>query len=163
MSKTLSMTQGNPLRLLVVFSLPLMFGNVFQQLYSVVDTAIVGRGVGMDALAALGSVDWLNWMMLGIAAGFTQGFSVRIAQKFGENNQSALRLFMGQSALAALALAMLCFALGQLALPLFLQLLRVPDNLLSMATLYTRIVFGGVPRVFMYNYASAMLRAVGDS
>ena len=163
MSKTLSMTQGNPLRLLVVFSLPLMFGNVFQQLYSVVDTAIVGRGVGMDALAALGSVDWLNWMMLGIAAGFTQGFSVRIAQKFGENNQSALRLFMGQSALAALALAMLCFALGQLALPLFLQLLRVPDDLLSMATLYTRIVFGGVPIVFLYNYASAMLRAVGDS
>ncbi len=163
MSKTLSMTQGNPLRLLVVFSLPLMFGNVFQQLYSVVDTAIVGRGVGMQALAALGSVDWLNWMMLGIAHGFTQGFSVRIAQKFGENNQAELHLFMGQSALAAFALAILCLALGQLALPVFLQLLRVPDALYSMAALYSRILFGGVPMVFLYNYASAMLRAVGDS
>ena len=163
MRKTLTMTQGNPLRLLVVFSLPLMFGNVFQQLYSVVDTAIVGRGVGMQALAALGSVDWLNWMMLGIANGFTQGFSVRIAQKFGENNQKELQLFMGQSALAAFALALLCLALGQLALPVFLQLLRVPDALYSMAATYTRILFGGIPMVFLYNYASAMLRAVGDS
>lgn len=163
MRKTLSMTQGNPLRLLVVFSLPLMFGNVFQQLYAVVDTAIVGRGVGMQALAALGSVDWLNWMMLGIAAGFTQGFSVRIAQKFGENNREQLRLFMGQSTLAAAVLAILCLVLGQLALPVFLQLLRVPDALYAMAKLYTRIVFGGVPMVFLYNYASAMLRAVGDS
>ena len=163
MRKTLSMTQGNPLRLLVVFSLPLMFGNVFQQLYAVVDTAIVGRGVGMQALAALGSVDWLNWMMLGIASGFTQGFSVRIAQKFGENNREQLRLFMGQSTLAAAVLAILCLVLGQLALPVFLQLLRVPDALYAMAKLYTRIVFGGVPMVFLYNYASAMLRAVGDS
>lgn len=163
MSKTLTMTQGNPLRLLVRFSLPLMFGNVFQQLYSVVDTAIVGRGVGMNALAALGSVDWLNWMMLGIAAGFTQGFSVRIAQKFGENNRKDLHLFMGQSTLAAIALAFLCMILGQLALPLFLQLLRVPDALYSMSALYTRIIFGGVPVMFLYNYASATLRAVGDS
>ena len=163
MPKTLSMTQGNPLRLLVVFSLPLMFGNVFQQLYSVVDTAIVGRGVGMQALAALGSVDWLNWMMLGIAHGFTQGFSVRIAQKFGENNQEQLQLFMGQSTLAAAVLAILCLVLGQLALPVFLQLLRVPDALYAMAKLYTRVIFGGVPMVFLYNYASAMLRAVGDS
>lgn len=119
MSKTLTMTQGNPLRLLVVFSLPLMFGNVFQQLYAVVDTAIVGRGVGIDALAALGSVDWLNWMMLGIATGFTQGFSVRVAQKFGENNPKDLQLYMGQSALAAVVLAALCLLLGQLALPVF--------------------------------------------
>ena len=67
MGKTLNMTQGSPWKLLLRFSLPLMLGNVFQQLYTVVDTAIVGRGVGMDALAALGCVDWLNWMMLGIA------------------------------------------------------------------------------------------------
>ena len=78
MAKTLNMTQGNPLKLLIQFALPLMFGNMFQQLYTVVDTAIVGQGVGMEALAALGGVDWLNWMMLGIAQGFTQGFSVRV-------------------------------------------------------------------------------------
>ena len=75
MTKTQNMTAGNPMRLLFFFALPLMLGNIFQQLYTVVDTAIVGRGVGMDALAALGTVDWLNWMILGIAQGFTQGFA----------------------------------------------------------------------------------------
>lgn len=163
MSKTLNMTQGNPLRLLIRFSLPLMFGNVFQQLYAVVDTAIVGKGVGMAALAALGGVDWLNWMMLGIAQGFTQGFSVRISQKFGENDPEGLRSFMGQSAVLSAALALLCVLLGQLALPVFLLFLRVPTELSGMASLYTRILFAGLPAVFFFNYCSAMLRAVGDS
>ena len=162
MSKTLNMTQGNPLKLLISFSLPLMFGNVFQQLYTVIDTAIVGKGVGMAALAALGGVDWLNWMMLGIAQGFTQGFSVRIAQKFGEEDVDGLRRFMGQSAILSAVLALLCVLLGQLALPLFLQFLRVPAELSHMANLYTRILFAGLPAVFFFNYCSAMLRAVGD-
>lgn len=78
-----SMTQGNPLGLIVTFALPLMAGNVFQQLYTVADTAIVGRAIGVDALAALGAVDWLNWMVLGIIQGITQGFSILIAQKYG--------------------------------------------------------------------------------
>lgn len=163
MSKTINMTQGKPMKLLVTFALPLMLGNVFQQLYTVVDTAIVGRGVGMDALAALGCVDWLNWMMLGIAQGFTQGFSVRIAQKFGQGDGKGLRMFMGQSVIATAALAMLCVLVGQLALPLFLGFLRVPEALRGMATLYTRILFAGLPTVFFFNYCSAMLRAVGDS
>ena len=163
MSKTLNMTQGRPLSLLIRFSLPLMFGNVFQQLYTVVDTAIVGKGVGMAALAALGGMDWLNWMMLGIAQGFTQGFSVRISQKFGEENWDGLRRFMGQSALISAVLALICVLVGQLALPLFLLFLRVPAELSGMASLYTRILFGGLPVVFFFNYCSAMLRAVGDS
>lgn len=163
MSKTVNMTQGNPLKLLVSFAVPLMFGNVFQQLYMVVDTAIVGRGVGMDALAALGGVDWLNWMMLGMAQGFTQGFSVRVAQKFGEGDADGLRLFMGQSAVATAVLAVLCVLVGQLALPLFLAFLRVPEALQGMATIYVRILFAGLPAVFFFNYCSAMLRAVGDS
>lgn len=163
MSKTLNMTQGNPLKLLLRFALPLMFGNVFQQLYTVVDTAIVGRGVGMDALAALGGVDWLNWMMLGIAQGFTQGFSVRIAQKFGEGDRAGLQLFMGQSAAASAVLAVLCTVLGQLTLPAFLLFLRVPETLAPMASLYTRILIAGLPAVFFFNYCSSALRAVGDS
>ncbi len=163
MSKTLNMTQGSPLKLLIRFSLPLMFGNVFQQLYTVVDTAIVGKGVGMAALAALGGVDWLNWMMLGIAQGFTQGFSVRVSQKFGENDLDGLRRFMAQSAVLSAVLAVLCVLLGQLALPLFFRFLRTPAELSDMANLYTRILFAGLPAVFFFNYCSAMLRAVGDS
>ena len=163
MSKTLNMTQGNPLKLLLRFSLPLMLGNVFQQLYTVVDTAIVGKGVGMDALAALGCVDWLNWMMLGIAQGFTQGFSVRIAQKFGAGDEKGLHRFMGQSALATAVLAVLCTVAGLLGLPVFLHLLRVPPQLYGMSRLYISILFAGLPVVFFFNYCAAMLRAVGDS
>ena len=163
MAKNLNMTQGNPLKLLIQFALPLMFGNMFQQLYTVVDTAIVGQGVGMEALAALGGVDWLNWMMVGIAQGFTQGFGVRISQKYGEEDIPGLRRFMGQSAILSAVLALMSVALGQLLLPAFLMFLRVPAELRGMANLYTRILFAGLPAVFFFNYCSAMLRAVGDS
>lgn len=162
MNKNIDMTRGKPLRLLISFALPLMLGNVFQQLYTVVDTAIVGQ-VSMDALAALGTVDWLNWMLLGIAQGFTQGFSVRIAQKFGEGNEEGLRQTVGQSALMSAGIALVCTLGIQLMLPLVLELLRVPGKLKPMATLYTRILMAGLPVVVFYNYCAAVLRAVGDS
>lgn len=163
MAKTLNMTQGKPMGLLARFALPLMLGNLFQQLYMIVDTAIVGRGVGMYALAALGSVDWLNWMMLGFAQGFTQGFSVRVAQKFGEDDGDGMQRFMAQAALLTGALAALCTLIGQVGLSGFLALLQVPADLRPMAMDYTRIIFAGLPGVFFFNYCSAMLRAVGDS
>lgn len=72
-----NMTEGKPLRLILAFSLPLMIGNVFQQLYTVVDTMVVGQALGVGALAALGAADWLNWMILGTIQGFTQGFSIK--------------------------------------------------------------------------------------
>lgn len=80
---TKNMTQGRPLSLIVTFALPLMVGNVFQQLYTVVDTMVVGKALGVDALAALGAADWMNWMMLGVIQGLTQGFSILMAQRFG--------------------------------------------------------------------------------
>lgn len=163
MSKNVNMTEGKPGKLLFIFALPLMFGNIFQQLYTVVDTAIVGRGVGMTALAALGTVDWLTWMMLGIAQGFSQGFSVRISQKYGEGDREGLRKVIGQSANLAIVIAMLCLVIGQAGVPIFLKLLRVPDNLISMASLYTRIIIAGIPATMFYNYCAAVLRAIGDS
>ena len=158
-----NMTQGKPMRLLTVFALPLMFGNLFQQLYTVVDIAVIGRGIGMDALAALGCVDWLNWMMIGIAQGFTQGFSVRIAQKYGEGDQKAMRRFIGQSAILSVVLSLLYLILGQLLLGFVLLLLRVPADLSPMAEVYTRTLLIGAPAVMFFNYCSSVLRAVGDS
>ena len=137
MTKTMSMTHGSPLKLLFFFALPLMGGNIFQQLYTVVDIAVIGRGVGMDALAALGCVDWLNWMMIGIAQGFTQGFSVRVAQKYGAEDMEKMKLFIGQSALLSGALAVLYLLLGQLMLSPLLALLQVPPELIPMAEIYT--------------------------
>ena len=158
-----NMTQGKPMRLRTVFALPLMFGNLFQQLYTVVDIAVIGRGIGMDALAALGCVDWLNWMMIGIAQGFTQGFSVRIAQKYGEGDQKAMRRFIGQSAILSAVLSLLYLILGQLLLGFVLLLLRVPADLSPMAEVYTRTLLIGAPAVMFFNYCSSVLRAVGDS
>lgn len=114
MTENQNMTKGKPLKLLFFFALPLMFGNIFQQLYTVVDTAIVGNGVGMEALAALGTVDWLNWMLLGIAQGFTQGFSVRISQKYGEGDQEGVKKAIGTSARLSAVIALICMALSQL-------------------------------------------------
>ncbi len=163
MTKNLNMTAGHPGRLLLSFALPLMFGNIFQQLYTVVDTAIVGRGVGMDALAALGCVDWLNWMFLGVAQGFSQGFSVRMAQKFGESDIEGLKKTIGVSARLAIIIAVIALAAAQLGLPLFLKLLQVPPDLESIAMLYSRIILAGIPAMMFFNFCASSLRAVGDS
>ncbi len=157
------MTQGKPLKQLFFFALPLMFGNVFQQLYTVVDTAIVGQGVGLDALAAVGTVDWLNWMFLSVAQGFTQGFSVRISQKYGEQNIKGMKLVIGQSVRLSVVIAVLGTIVSQIGLPFFLSMLRVPIELRAIATQYIRIVFAGFPIVVFYNYCASVLRAIGDS
>ena len=163
MAENLNMTRGNPAKLLFTFSLPLMFANVFQQLYTVVDTAIVGQGVGVMALAALGTVDWLNWMFVGIAQGYGQGFSVRIAQKFGQGDIKGMQQVTGVSAVLCAIIAVLFTLLGQALLPSFLNLLQVPRNLQPMGSLYMRIMLAGFPLVMFFNYCSCVLRAVGNS
>ena len=163
MANHVNMIQGHPGKLLLRFALPLMLGNLFQQMYTVVDTVIVGRGVGMQALAALGTVDWLNWMFLGIAQGFSQGFSVRMAQKYGENDTEGLRRAIGDSARLTILIALVATLIGQTGLPLFLDLLQVPTELRSMAALYSRIVLAGIPAMLFYNFCASVLRAVGDS
>ena len=157
------MTQGNPMKLLFFFALPLMFGNIFQQMYTVVDVAIIGRGVGMTALAAVGTVDWMNWMMISIAQGFSQGFSVRMSQKYGEGDITGLKRIIGQSALLMTAIGIICTILIQAGLPWMLQLLRVPVELRGMASEYTRVLMAGFLIVCFYNFCAAVLRSVGNS
>lgn len=161
--KNIDMLQGHPGALLLRFSLPLMAGNVFQQLYTVVDTAIVGKGVGMTALAALGGVDWLNWMFLGIAQGFSQGFGVKIAQKYGEGDQDGLRSAMGSGIRLSVLVALVATLVAQFGLDIFLDLLRVKTELRPFAELYSRIILAGIPAMVFYNFTAAVLRAVGDS
>ena len=114
-----SMTEGKPAKLILTFALPLMMGNMFQQLYTVVDTAVVGKFLGVNALAALGASDWLNWMMLGIVQGFTQGFAILMAQEFGAGKHDRLRKVIGNSAVLSLLWALLLTAAGsEIHLPL---------------------------------------------
>jgi putative MATE family efflux protein len=163
MNKNLDMTQGHPAKLMLLFALPLMAGNIFQQLYTVVDTAIVGQGVGMQALAALGTVDWLNWMILGSIQGFTQGFGVKMSQKYGQKDAEGLKHTIAASFLLSAWITLILVIVTQLTLPLFLQLLRVPLELRSIASSYTRVIFAGIPAMMFYNFCASVLRAVGDS
>lgn len=163
MSKNIQMTQGHPAKLMLSFALPLMAGNVFQQLYTVVDTAIVGQGVGLQALAALGAVDWLNWMMLGIIQGFTQGFGVKMSKKYGQGDGEGLKKVIGVSAVLSVLITVVLLTVSQASLGLFLQILRVPDDLADISVSYTRILFAGLPAVMFFNFCAGVLRSVGDS
>lgn len=160
--KTIVMTSGNPYKLLVQFALPLMFGNIFQQLYTVVDTMVVGKGLGVDALAAVGASDWLNWMAIGTVAGFAQGFSIPMAQEFGAGNKGRLRRTIGNAiTLSGVCAAALLVLFQLIALPV-LHLLKTPSEILPMAMTYIRIFFAGIPITMAYNVLAATLRAMGD-
>lgn len=158
-----SMTEGSPTKLLFVFALPLMAGNVFQQLYTVVDTAIVGRFVGVEALAAVGAADWFNWMVLGIVQGLTQGFSILMAQHFGAGDHRELSRTVGASLTLSAVAAAVTLLLSQLSIVPVLKLLGTPDNIINDSILYLRIIFGGIPIITAYNLLAGILRALGDS
>ena len=157
-----TMTEGKPGRLIFTFALPLMLGNVFQQLYTVVDTMVVGKYLGVNALAALGAADWLNWMMLGIVQGFTQGFGILMAQEFGAGNYPRLRGVIGNSAALSAAFSLFLLTLGQLLAHPVLLLLQTPGAIMPGALLYLRIMFLGLPVVMAYNLLACILRSLGD-
>ena len=157
-----NMTEGKPSSLIVTFALPLMAGNVFQQLYTVVDTMVVGKRLGVGALAALGAADWLNWMMLGIVQGFTQGFAILMAQEFGAKRYGQLKKVIGNSSLLSLFSALLLVMVGQLCVRPVLVFLQTPDAIIGGSILYLRIMFLGIPIVMAYNLLACILRALGD-
>ncbi len=156
------MTEGRPLGLIVAFSLPLMLGNVFQQLYTVVDTMVVGQALGVGALAALGAADWLNWMVLGTIQGFTQGFSIRMSHEFGAGVYDKLRKTVANSILLAIFSSVVLLFISQAAARPVLMLLQTPDAIIGDSLTYLRIMFAGIPVVMAYNILAAILRALGD-
>lgn len=98
-ARTKDMTRGNPTRLILTFCLPIVAGNLFQQLYSLVDTLVIGQVEGVTALAAVSAAGWLDWLVLGLAMGLAQGFSIQVAQCFGAADYTGLRRAVGQSLL----------------------------------------------------------------
>lgn len=157
-----SMADGKPSSLIFTFALPLMVGNVFQQLYTVVDTMVVGKYLGVSALAALGAADWMNWMMLGIVQGFTQGFAILMAREFGAGEYGRLRNVIGNSAVLSAMFSLLLVGLGQWAAHPVLLLLQTPQDILPGALLYLRIMYLGIPIVTAYNLLACVLRSLGD-
>lgn len=159
---TKDLTKGNPAKLLLLFSLPLMAGNIFQQLYTVVDTAVVGKVLGVETLAALGAVDWLNWMALGAIQGFTQGFAILMAQRFGAGEYKALRQVVTSSIALSVLCAVFLTALCEGVAAPVVALLRTPVEIRPVSMAYLRILFGGIPVVMAYNLAACVLRSLGD-
>lgn len=161
-SNTRIMTEGRPLPLIVSFALPLMVGNIFQQMYTVVDTMVVGKALHVQALAALGASDWLNWLMLGLVQGLTQGFAILMAQEFGAKRMEDLKNTIGSSIVISAICAVILTVAGQLALEPILRLLQTPDAIIGDTMLYLRIMFLGTPIITAYNLLACVLRSLGD-
>lgn len=161
-SRTKSMTEGRPLPLIISFALPLMVGNIFQQMYTVVDTMVVGKTLHVGALAALGASDWLNWLMLGVISGLAQGFGILMAQQFGAREYEALRKTIGCSVILSAISAAVLVLIGQLVITPVLRLLQTPAEILPDSALYLRIMFAGIPVVLAYNLLACVLRSLGD-
>lgn len=158
-----NMTTGKPGKLILAFSLSLVAGNVFQQLYTVVDTMVVGKYLGVSALAALGASDWLNWLMLGVIQGLTQGFGIRMAQEFGAGRTEELKKSVGSAAVLSMLSAAVLVTAGQIFAKPVLMLLQTPPEIIGYSLLYLRIMFAGVPIVMLYNLLACILRSMGDS
>ena len=158
-----NMTQGAPARLIFTFAIPLMLGNVCQQLYTVVDTAIVGQALGVNALAALGAADWLNWLVLGVIQGFAQGFSIYMAQRFGADAEEGLNRSIGATISIAAAISVVLLVLSQVTMDPILRAMNTPEEVIGGAFTYLRIMFAGIPIIMAYNVLASILRALGDS
>lgn len=156
------MTAGNPIRLILAVALPLMVGNVFQQLYTVVDAQIVGMVEGVSALAALGASDWFNWLYLGVIQGLAQGFAIPMAQAFGAQDYPRLRKCVGNAILLAVGTGLMIAAVALLSIRPVLGWMGTPDAIRPMATNYLTILFAAYPVVMGYNLAAGILRALGD-
>lgn len=161
--KVKDMTKGNELKLIFLFSLPLMLGNIFQQLYTVCDTIIVSKHLGVHALAAVGCCDWLTWMGIAVVTGLAQGFSIPISHAFGthdkEDVQKCISSLIVNAILSTVILLLIIFPL----LPKILVLLKTPSNILSMALTYTRVIYLGLFATMFYNALASVLRAFGNS
>jgi putative efflux protein, MATE family len=161
--KTTDMTSGDVTSLLIRFSLPLLAGNLFQQLYNTVDSIVVGNYVGKEALAAVGSTTSLINTLVGFFLGLAAGASVVISQYFGARDQANLRKTVHTMMAGTLILGVLFTILGIICSPYLLRLMATPDDVLPDATVYLRIYFEGVLALMIYNTGSGILRAVGDS
>ena len=162
MKRTVDMTVGNPTKHIFVFALPLILSNIGQQLYYVVDASIVGRGVGVTALAAVGATDWVYCMILWAVISLTQGFSTFVSRYFGEKNYSKMNKSIAMSTLLSGFIGVGLAVLGMLAARPLLVLMNTPKDIIGGATAYLMIMLGGTVVVTAYNLASSILRAFGD-
>ncbi len=160
---TKDMTQGSPMKLILGFSVPLLFGFLFQQFYSVVDTVIVGRFLGVNALAGVGSTGSVNFLIIGFCMGVCNGFAIPLAHKFGAKDYAGLRQFTANAMWLSIAFAVVMTLATSLLCRNILALMKTPEDIFEHAYIYILIIFIGIPATYLYNMLSGIIRAMGDS
>lgn len=159
----ISLTEGSITKAILFFSLPILIGNIFQQLYNVVDTAIIGNVLGDRALAAVGATSAFYTLVIGFANGFTSGFSVVLARFYGADDQREVRKNVSLIYVMTFLIAVLLTVISILGLHPVLVLLKTPENILGQTEMYLKIVLGCSGITMFYNMFSAILRAIGNS
>ena len=157
------MSTGHPLKLLILFTIPVALGSLFQQFYSMIDTVIVGRFVGVEALAALGAVGGLFFFVVGFASGLGNGLAVIVAQEFGAKNYKNIKISYAMSIILSTVISIfLSIIFCIFSIPL-LKLMKTPDNIITMANSYIFVIYVFIIAFTFFNYFSSVLRAFGDS
>lgn len=160
---TKDMTVGSPLKLILGFAIPLMLGTLFQQFYSMVDTIIVGKFLGVDALAGVGSTGSINFLIIGFCNGVCSGFAVPVAQRFGAGDEKGLRRYVANGVWLSIGFAAVMAVTITLLTGQILHWMNTPDNILGYAYQYIAIIFAGIPAVYLYNLTAGIIRSMGDS
>ncbi len=163
MARTKDMTSGSPVKLILLFALPILAGNMLQQLYSLVDSLIIGRLLGVTALTAVSASGWLDWAVLSVPMGLAQGFSIYAAQCYGGRRFADLKRAVAQSYLISAAATVLLEIISQLMLHPVLLWMNSPDETIGMTDSYLRIIYAGLPIVMCVNVFSGFLHALGNS
>lgn len=162
-STTKDMTVGSPMKLILGFSIPLLFGSLFQQFYSVVDTLIVGRFLGMKALAGVGATGSVNFLIVGFCMGICNGFAIPVAHKFGAKDYSGMRQIVANCVWLSAAFAVVITTVVSLLCRQILTWMNTPEDIFENAYIYILIIFLGIPATFLYNILSGIIRSMGDS
>ena len=158
-----SMIEGNTLKLILNFSIPLLLGNLFQQFYNVVDAAIVGQTLGSKALAAVGASSSVQFLILGFCMGICQGFAIMVSQSYGAKRLDEMQTYIYAGAVWTAITAFVISILVVVFCADILHILQVNDEIFNDAYAYLVVIFAGIPFTLLYNYLSAILRAIGDS
>ncbi|SMG07647.1 MATE family efflux transporter [Paenibacillus aquistagni] len=158
-----NMTEGNPAKLIFMFTIPLLIGNLFQQLYSMADTLIVGRTIGVGALAAVGATGSITFLIIGFAQGLTVGFSIVTAQRFGAGDERGVRQSVAVSALLSLIITIILTTLSVLYARSILEWMQTPPEIIDQAYQYINIIYWGIAASVLFNLLSNIIRALGDS
>lgn len=159
----LDMTKGKPAGLIARFIIPIIIGNIFQQFYSMVDTIIVGRFVGVDALAAVGATGSVTFLILGFTQGLTTGFTVLTAQRFGAGDREGMRKSIGSAAVLSVIVTAVMTFVSMACMDKLLRLMNTPENIFDMTKSYIMIICAGICCSVLYNLLASILRAIGNS